>query len=493
MTSSPRRFGNGYHGSIASRSPGRKRFPAIELRRCQKLMLSDYPFAQIDGGGAFSHPDWSQDHRQEHDWFKTLRTSWMNRIISERLDKILLAHVASGNPSPPFSMEILTPFRKDLEQFLLSHKHQPDWSIRQHQPMHLHILHSLQKIMHDFDFTLLPSLLEGVRTGFSTAIPPSGIFPPKERADTEPDPLSAHLSNWQSAEEDLPLTRELVQEEIDKGWVFAYKGSLEEAQHDYPEGVAIGKLGVARSEGRAPRLVVDSSVCGLNGRCINPERSTLPTAKEVLRSYPIRNCTKNLMGFSLDVKAAHKRIVLHPAECGLVGFSLEGQLFFYRVTPFGAVFSAFWWARLCGLILRIFHHLIWLSHAGFLYVDDFLFFMEAHMMPLSATLLCIFCQLLEIPISWKKTAMHSSIDYIGWKFNFNAGIVTIPVEKIIKLRGYIEHLISQPRTTRKSLEKLIGLAMWITQLFPLMRIWIHYWYHDLYTIPATHFSIDSGL
>ena len=79
--------------------------------------LSDYPFAQIDGGGAFSHPDWSQDHRQEHDWFKTLRTSWMNRIISERLDKILLAHVASGNPSPPFSMEILTPFREDLEQF----------------------------------------------------------------------------------------------------------------------------------------------------------------------------------------------------------------------------------------------------------------------------------------------------------------------------------------------------------------------------------------
>ena len=114
-------------------------------------------------------------------------------------------------------------------------------------------------------------------------------------------------------------------------------------------------------------------------------------------------------------------------------------------------------------------------------------------MPLSATLLCIFCQLLEIPISWKKTAMHSSIDYIGWKFNFNAGIVTIPIEKILKLRGYIEHLISQPRTTRKSLEKLIGLAMWITQLFPLMRIWIHYWYHDLYTIPATHFSIDAGI
>jgi len=77
--------------------------------------------------------------------------------------------------------------------------------------------------------------------------------------------------------------------------------------------------------------------------------------------------------------------------------------------------------------------LIWLSHAGFLYVDDFLVFMEANMMPLSATLLCIFCQLLAIPISWKKTAMHSIIDYIGWRFNFNAGIVTIPIDKILNL------------------------------------------------------------
>ena len=429
--------------------------------------LSDYPFAQIDGGGAFSHPDWSQDQRHEQAWFHELRTSWMRRIISDRLDKILVSHIASGSLSPPFSQPILQPFKDDLERFLVSHGQQPDWTIRDHQPIHLRILLSLQRIMHDFDFTLLPSLLEGVRTGFSTAIPPSGIFPQKEPTDVDSEPLSAHLSNWQSADEDLPLTRELVQEEIDQGWVFAYPGSLEDAQQEYPAGVVIGKLGVARADGRAPRLVVDSSVCGLNGRCIIPERSTLPTAKEVLRSYPLRNCHKPLLGFSLDVKAAHKRVVLHPEECGLVGFSLEGKLFFYRVTPFGAVFSAFWWARLGGLILPYIpsFDLVESSHAGFLYVDDFLFFMEANMMPLSATMLCIFCQLLGIPISWKKTAMSSAIDYIGWRFDFNVGIVTIPLDKIRKLRGYIDHLISQPRTTRKSLEKLIGLAMWITQIF----------------------------
>jgi hypothetical protein len=135
-------------------------------------------------------------------------------------------------------------------------------------------------------------------------------------------------------------------EEIDKGWVFEYPGTLGQAQAEYTTGVAIGKLGIAHADGRARRLVVDSTVCGLNGRCIIPEseRSTLPTAKEILRSYPLRHCRASLQGFSLDVKAAHKRIVLHPSEQGLVGFSLDGKLFFYRVTPFGAVFSAFWWA-----------------------------------------------------------------------------------------------------------------------------------------------------
>ena len=48
------------------------------------------------------------------------------------------------------------------------------------------------------------------------------------------------------------------------------------------------------------------------------------------------------------------------------------------------------------------------------------------------------------------------------------------------------------RTSKLNLEKLIGLALWLTQLWPYMRIWIRHWYHDLYSIPATHYSIDNG-
>ena len=125
----------------------------------------------------------------------------------------------------------------------------PDWSIREHQPMCLHIMHGLSKIMQDPDQALFPSLIDGVGTGFQHDIPLSNCFPLNVQDDVDEPPLSAHLTNWQSAEEDLMLTRQLVQQEIDKGWVFPFEGTLQDAQQQYPLGVALGKLGIAHSMG----------------------------------------------------------------------------------------------------------------------------------------------------------------------------------------------------------------------------------------------------
>ena len=151
-----------------------------------------------------------------------------------------------------------------------------------------------------------------------------------------------------------------VQQEIDKGWVYEFDGDLQDAQQRYPLGVALGKLGIAHSEGRAPRLVLDQTICGLNGRCKIPERSTLPSAKDVLRTFPIRNFSGDHMGFSLDIKSAHKRIVVREEEHGLLGFTLQGRLYFYKVAPFGATFSAAWWSRLGRMDAEVL--LIWWTH-----------------------------------------------------------------------------------------------------------------------------------
>ncbi len=116
-----------------------------------------------------------------------------------------------------------------------------------------------------------------------------------------------------------------------------YKNPMQTAKDHFPH-LAVGRLGVAFSESQPPRLVVDSNVCGVNDRCKLPERTTLPSAKNVLRCYPLRNNPHDLAGFSLDINSAQKRVVVKSQ--GLLGFQLGGSLYFYRVCPFGATFSA---------------------------------------------------------------------------------------------------------------------------------------------------------
>ena len=94
--------------------------------------------------------------------------------------------------------------------------------------------------MNDADKHLFPSLIAGVSTGFHDQIPPSNVFSPKPDVE-EPDKpeLSIHWSNWHSAESQPELTAELVQEEISKGWLVCFEGSLDEARTVYPLGVAV--------------------------------------------------------------------------------------------------------------------------------------------------------------------------------------------------------------------------------------------------------------
>ena len=79
--------------------------------------------------------------------------------------------------------------------------------------------------MKDPDTNLFASLIEGVSTGFHDRIAPSNVFPLKEAVEEPERPeLSIHWSNWQTAEAQPELTKDLIQEEIDKGWLIQFDG-----------------------------------------------------------------------------------------------------------------------------------------------------------------------------------------------------------------------------------------------------------------------------
>ena len=466
---------------------------AMVMQMIPMKVLSDHPQAFQDGGGLFSFPDWSYPRGPTADIFRDLRQSFFKLILDNSFHKRIICHFHRQDSAPPFSPDELEPFREILEHWMTQHGMEVDWSVREHQPMHLGILHAFSKFMNDADGELFPHLIQGVPTGFADDIPPSNCFSVKDDdlAATR-QPLSVHMDNWRSSSDRPDLTSELIAKEISEGWVEPFEGDVAASQQRWPQGVAIGRLGIALSEHRDPRLVVDSSICGTNSSCLVREHQALPTAKDILRTFPLRDNQHELGGFSIDVKAAHKRVVIKESERGLLGFSHNDNLYFYRVAPFGAIFSAHWWGRIGAFLVRLLHSAVYIKHALWLYVDDFLLAQRMDVLPLAAAFVSILLLLFAIPISWKKCILAKEVTWIGWCFNFSLGTASLDMQKRIKLIKLIQALESQRTIHKRDIERFLGLAMWVTQLFPGMRPLLQYFYADLFSAPASLYSLDPG-
>ena len=191
---------------------------AISAQACIPTKpLDALPVSYEDGGGLHSEPDWSRPYRSVPDALHNLRRQWVQILLKNGLIEKMKAFFNSGDNQPPFNDHDLQPFRESMTTFIQSHGLTPDWSIRADQPMHLSIMASLSQILADKDTSLFPMLLEGAPTGFDGNIPSSGCFPRADDKADESIPLSIHMTNWQSAESDLPTTRDLVAQELEKG------------------------------------------------------------------------------------------------------------------------------------------------------------------------------------------------------------------------------------------------------------------------------------
>ena len=85
-----------------------------------------------------------------------------------------------------------------------------------------------------------------------------------------------------------------MQDEVKKGFVKHFQGDEASAAQQWPQGTAIGKLNIVMAEGRDPRLVLDSTMCGLNPSVHLPEHVALPTASDVQRSFWRKTATHRL-------------------------------------------------------------------------------------------------------------------------------------------------------------------------------------------------------
>ena len=199
------------------------------------------------------------------------------------------------------------------------------------QPYRLSLLHALATASNDPNLKLVPLLAEGVPAGAVSELPHSMQWPPKPQADL-PSELTECIGNWKAAEAEPETVSALLEKEIANGWVIRTGMSIEQARQHWHKGIAVGKLNVVHAQGKRkdPRLVLDSTVCGVNPKCAIPERISLPMASDVRLAFLPGDTHLSFVGASFDFKAAHKQIQVHPSEHGLLLFRVADILYQYR-------------------------------------------------------------------------------------------------------------------------------------------------------------------
>ena len=449
--------------------------------------LDDDPQALVDGGGAFSQPDWSVPRAP--DALRPLRHILLSFCGSHSIPSRLRHNIKHAVKDPLFTHDEVSRLRSLIAQFFRRRGLTVDWSIPNGQPYCLHALAFLSTFISDKASTLFAALLQGVPTGFHHDIPLSQVLFVNEPPAATTEDLSICETNWRGAEDDPALLQSLLAEEIEAGWLTQVP--LSQAQATWPN-VAVGKMNIVHSSGRRPRLVIDSSICGTNSSCYIPERYSLPSLTSVMHSFPLRSSQSTLAGFSLDIRAAHKTIRVRRSEQGLLKVHMGNKHFFYNVCPFGATFSAYWFARLGGFILRVLHILVYISHFMALYVDDLLGMQDAQVVEMTLSVILAFCSAFGIPLSWHKLQLGFCIDWIGWSINFRSGAIFIPQDKLDKLFHCILQVLRGSHCDRVDLHKVCGLTQWLLRAFPAARPWLRSLYWDLNSAPATNFGVKQG-
>ena len=443
-----------------------------------------------DGGGLRSTAAWLEP--QGADVFGPLRKEWSKRLFRDKLCLRLTAALQGPPTSCPLTDEELEPFLGDLTSFLGVRPDETEelLSVSPGQPLRLFLLEALLLRLGDSEASMCADLRQGVRLGVNHALEPSEHWPPRDWEPVLPD-LKLCEGSWLSASSHPEQVLSLLQEELAAGWIEEFS-SLGEIQAKFPS-VACGRLGLVLAEGRSPRLVVDSSISGVTEACFIPNRMLLPRIADVAACAPVHCVADDWVLVSLDIRKAHRLVLIHPDDQGLLCFSFAGRFFVSKTLNFGARASAFWWGRVAGALIRLSHALIFLPHCLWDYVDDFLGAFRGSTAPVQAGLWVILFLVLRVPISWAKCAWASKVRWIGWDISVSSWSVSLPDEKRTKLLMALDDVLAAPKVKVRVLESLIGRLLWVSGLWKALRPLLSPLYAALHCIPASCVAVSPRL
>ena len=444
-------------------SVGEEEVPFLQWERLLPARLPfSVPKRRIeDGCGACSSASWVVPH--EPDAFSGLRQAWCDTLRSTGLLPQILQRLGSSDKAAPLSDAELQPFLSALRHWL-GVPSEAVWNacleVTPGQPFRLHLWRILAEISRDPDSRFTDQLVSGVSLGVHCPLRPCTVMAPGLPPDADPRPLECCTSAWQSALRDSATVDELLQEELQQGWI------REVALREQYRLCAVGKLGLVKTTGRPPRLVVDSSVSAVTENTVLPNR---PTLAHLRRCMPLSSAAEDFTALVLDVSKAHRRIKTRPQDQGLLCFHHKDKLYQCLTLNFRARASSYYWSRTAGLLCRLLHRMIYVNHSLMIYVDDLICLLHKCTSPLLAALVVILLLALKVPMSWHKASLSSHPVWIGWSIDLATFTVCMQEDKQQRLLHLLLSLLQARYASRQDVERLTGKLLWLSGLFAFLR------------------------
>ena len=419
-----------------------------------------------------------------------LRKLWVSRLCDTKQCLKISAHLATGIDAPPLSDTELQPYVKDLFSCFPDIASLPNiMDIPSGQPFRLFLWHALAKTWKDPDLDFLKLLETGVPLGVNQSLQPAPCWPHQSGEVLDGVPLEECESSWKSALDHPEIVQTLISEEVNNGFIAKIEGGLQELKNRYQQ-TAVGKLGLVLAEGRAPRLVVDSSISMVTSNTAIPNRMLLPKVSDLMQCAPVKPSSQQVTQLTLDVSKAHRRILIQPQDRGLLCFHAGQHLYQSITLNFGARASGWYWGRLAGHMVRIVHHMLPPTHCLFQYVDDMLLWLDKTTAPIWSSLVTILLLVLGVPMSWKKAQLDSQVVWIGWSICTLTWSITIPSDKLLRISDQIRALLKSSKATLKNLQSVVGRLLWITSAWRFLRPLLIPLYKDLSSVPLTMVGVD---
>lgn len=183
----------------------------------------------------------------------------------------------------------------------------------------------------------------------------------------------------------------------------------------------------------------------------------------------------------IDIKQAFRLLTINTADFDLLGIKFDGQFWVDKNLPMGCSISCFLFEKLATFLHWLTQkksELETLDH----YLDDFIFAGAASTNNCKKLMNCFadICQELCVPLAVNKTeGPKTLITFWGLGIDTINMKVTVPIEKVEKLKCGILLILKSKKMKAKKFESIIGLMAFCARAIPSARAFIRRFYDVL--------------